>query len=248
MQRILQSSTQRVEILRPHERGSDDIPMDFRDRFLTLDFLRRLTHNPLNMITLRDALAEIVPVTDISRLTDDEILQQFAWLVACKYFELVPMVEEMPRLVGLGTLREADSTADSSASSEADSAGPAGATETAEQPPVTTATPPATIAEPSETTAAPPATIAEPSATTPAPPVSLAAPEEETDWIEFRVVDDETDMPMSGIGLKIKLPTEEIKDYTTDANGIVRIDDLTPGTCDIVEITDPDAGEVVLVE
>jgi len=225
---ILQSSTQRVEILRPYKRNSDDIPMDFRDRFFTLDFLRRLTRDPLNMTTLRNALAEIVPVTDISRLTDDEILQQFAWQIACKYFELVPRVEELPHIVGLGTLSDADSEADSSAdsaadpssSSEADSAGPAGATETAEQAPATTAMP------------------------TPPPDV----PEEETDWIEFRVVDDETDLPLSDIGLKIKLPTGETKDYTTDSNGIVRIDDLTPGTCDIIEMTDPDAAEVVGVE
>ena len=223
MKWILQSSTQRVEILRSHECDSDDIPMEFRDRSLTLDFLRRLTHNPLNMTTLRSALAEIVPVMDISRLTDDEILQQFAWQIARRYFELVPRVEEFPHLVGLGTSSDADSgtdsSTDSSVSSGTDSADTASATETAAQAPAISAAPTDTV-----------------------------APEEETDWIEFRVVNDETDLPMSNIGLKIKLSTGEIKDYMTDANGIVRIDDLPPGTCDIIEMTDPDAAEVVGVE
>ena len=207
LRRILQSGTQKVEILRSHELDSDDTPMEFGDRLLTLDLLRGFMHDPLNMVTLRSALAELIPVTDIFRLTDEEVLQQFAWQISRRYFELVLRVEELPRLVGPGTSSD-DSEADSETAAE-------------EEAPATSAAPIAT-AVPEE--------------------------EEETDWIEFRVVDDETDQPVSGIGLKIKLPAGETKDYTTDSNGIVHIDDLPPGTCDIVEITDPDASEVVQVE
>ncbi len=200
MKRILRHGVQRVEILRSHECDSDDIPMKFGDRLLMLEFLRGFMHDPLNMATLRNALAEQLPFMDIIRLKDDEILQQFAWQITRRYFELVPRVIELSRFVGPGA---------SSDDSEADSEAGAGEA------------------------AAPPA---------------AAAPQEETDWIEFRVVNDETDLPVPGIGLKVKLTTGETKDYTTDANGIVRIDDLPPGTCDIVEITDPDASEVVRVE
>ncbi|MFC1716730.1 SpaA isopeptide-forming pilin-related protein [Candidatus Poribacteria bacterium] len=202
MRRILETDTQRVEILRSHERDSADVPLEFRDRLLMLDFLREFMHDPLNMATLRYALSELLPFMDIIRLKDDEVIQQFAWQVTRRYFDLVLRVQGIPRLVGPG---------ESSDESEPDSEAAAGADETAEE----------------------------------APP---AAVEEETDWIEFRVVNDETDVPISGVGLKIRLTTGETRDYTTDANGLVHIDDLPSGTCDIVEITDPDASEVVQVE
>ena len=212
MRRILESNTRRVEILRLHERDAADVPMRFGDRLLTLDFLRVFMRDPMNMMTLRNALAEVFPVMDISRLTDDETLQRFSWQIADRYFELVLRVEGISHLVGVGAGESSE------AGSEADSEAAGGADETAQEAPVTSV---------------------------PAAPI---APQEERDWIEFRIVDDETDLPMPGIELKIKLPTGETKDYTTDANGIVHIDDLTSGTCDIVEMTDPDASEVVRVE
>ena len=221
MKRILQSSVQRVEILWSHECDSADVPVEFADRLSALDFLRSFMHDPLNMVTLRSALAEQFPFMDILRLTDEEILQQFAWQITRRYFELVPRIEEPLRIIGPGTSSEADSEADSEASSGTDPATAAGATGTSEETPATSAAPTDT---------------------------DTAVSEEETDWIEFRVVGHETDLPMSGIGLRIRLPTGEMRDYTTDSNGIVRIEDLSSGTCDILEITDPDAAEVVQME
>lgn len=224
MRRTIRSFTQRIDILRPYECDPDDIPVEFRDRFFTLDFLRRLTLDPLNMVTIRNALSEIFPVMDVLRLTDDEILKQFAWQIACGYFKLVPREEKIPRIMGPGVSSEADSEADSQDDS-AGTAGAAGTTETTEEAPATSTTPTETETD-----------------------TDTTATEEETDWIEFRVVNDETDEPMSGIGLKIKLTTGETKDYTTDGSGMIRIDDLPPGTCDIEEILDPDASEIVQVE
>ena len=65
MRRILESNTHRVEILRLHERDTADVPMEFGDRLLTLDFLRAFIRDPMNMITLRNILAEVFPVMDI---------------------------------------------------------------------------------------------------------------------------------------------------------------------------------------
>lgn len=217
MQWILQNSTQRIEILRPHELDSDDIPVEFRDIYSALDFLRNFTLDPFSMIALRSVLAGVAPIMNIYRLTDDELLQQLAWQIAYKHLFLVKRAEELPHVSGLGVLSDAETEDDSSA----DSADTADATtELAEQ----------STTDTEESTDSP------------------AVNEEITDWIEFRIVDDETDMPMPDVGLKIRLPDGEIKDYTTDSNGIVRIDNLSPGTCDIVEMTDPDAAEVIAVE
>ena len=227
MRRTIRSFTQKIDILRPYECDPDDIPMEFGDRFFTLDFLHRLTLDPLNMITIRNAISEFLPVVDVLRLTDDAVLQQFAWQIACGYFKLIPREEKIPRIMGPGVSPEADSEADSqddsAASSGAGTDGAGAATETAEEAPAGGAASTDTDTD-------------------------TDATEEETDWIEFKVVNDETEQPMSGIGLKIKLTTGETKDYTTDSSGMVRIDDLPPGTCDIEEIRDPDASEIVQVE
>ncbi len=227
MRRIIRSGAQRIAILRSHECGSDDIPMQIGYRFLTLDFLRVFAHEPLYMKTIRNVLAEHLSVMDILRLTDEEVLQQFTWQITEGYIRLVRWIESPLRATGRSASSEDYSESDSvagqdthsevssEASSGTDSGIGAGVAETAEESTIDT-----------ETT----------------------VPQEETDWIEFRVVDDGTGQPVSGVRLKIRLPTGEIRDYTTDGDGIVRIGDLPDGMCDIVEIKDLDAAEVVQVE
>ena len=78
-----------------------------------------------------------------------------------------------------------------------------------------------------------------------APPIAVAP--EVANWIKFQVVDDETDQPVQGVKLKIKLPTGEVKEFTTDTQGMIEIKDLPPGTCDIEEMIDDEALEVVQV-
>lgn len=64
-------------------------------------------------------------------------------------------------------------------------------------------------------------------------------------WIKFRVVDDETGQPVQGVKLKVRLPAGTVKEYTTNADGMVQIDDLPSGTCDIEKMLDADALEVI---
>lgn len=79
------------------------------------------------------------------------------------------------------------------------------------------------------------------------PAEEAAAIAPEPDWIKFRVVEDETGQPVSGVTLKVKLPTGEIWDFTTDGNGEIEIKDIPSGTCAIMKMTDADALEVVQV-
>jgi hypothetical protein len=87
-----------------------------------------------------------------------------------------------------------------------------------------------------------PAATEEPRAATLAP---QPAPQPALSWIKFQVLDDETGQPVQGVGLKVKLPTGTVKEYMTDANGMVQIDDLPSGACDIEKMLDSDALEVV---
>ena len=77
------------------------------------------------------------------------------------------------------------------------------------------------------------------------PPPPKKKPEKT--WIEFKVVWDETDEPVPWVKLRITLPDGIENFYTTRPNGTVRIKDILPGTCDIGEMIDKDALEVVKV-
>jgi hypothetical protein len=89
-----------------------------------------------------------------------------------------------------------------------------------------------------------------------APPQEAVAKEEslpppkkkpEKTWVEFKVVWDETNEPVPWVKLRITLPDGIENFYTTKPNGTVRIKDIIPGTCDIGEMIDKDALEVVKV-
>jgi hypothetical protein len=88
--RFLRSTGQRIEILRWYECGPEDTFMEFHDRFFALGFLRSLMSDPLNMVTLRSVLVDILQDTeDTSRLMDHEILEQLAGQIARGYVRLV---------------------------------------------------------------------------------------------------------------------------------------------------------------
>ncbi len=90
MSRFLRSTGRRIEILRWYECGPEDTFMEFHDRFFALSFLRSLMTDPLNMVTLRSALVDILQDTeDTSRLMDHEILEQLAGQIARGYIRLV---------------------------------------------------------------------------------------------------------------------------------------------------------------
>lgn len=66
-----------------------------------------------------------------------------------------------------------------------------------------------------------------------------------TSWITFEVIDDETGAPVAGVKLRIKGPNVAVGIYTTDADGIVHLTDLPAGTCDIEQVLDSEAFEIV---
>src|SRR5262245_54139069 len=66
-------------------------------------------------------------------------------------------------------------------------------------------------------------------------------------WIEFRVLDDDTDEPYGGVQLELKLTTGEVRQFTTDGAGRIRIDGIPAGSCDVQKMLDDLALEVVKV-
>jgi hypothetical protein len=72
-------------------------------------------------------------------------------------------------------------------------------------------------------------------------------PDTETHWIRFQIVDDETENPLDGVELTLRLPDGSIQSYTSDSNGTVYIPDLSTGVCDIEELNHDHAVEVVEV-
>lgn len=76
-------------------------------------------------------------------------------------------------------------------------------------------------------------------------PKAAIEPAQKTNWVAFQVVYDDTDEPVSGVDLKIKLPDGTANIYTTDAAGKIYIAGLPEGMCDIKEMLDNDALEVV---
>lgn len=77
---------------------------------------------------------------------------------------------------------------------------------------------------------------------TPTPPPDDT---EAVNWITFQVIDDDTGAPLSDVPLKLKLSDGTVGTYTTDPHGRVHVPDLPDGTCDILEISDDEALEIV---
>ena len=67
-------------------------------------------------------------------------------------------------------------------------------------------------------------------------------------WIEFELLDDNTDEPIASVPFSIKLPNGNTVTKSTDATGVIRIDDVPPGVCDIKKIADDRGLEVIRVE
>lgn len=74
-----------------------------------------------------------------------------------------------------------------------------------------------------------------------------AKPVDQT-WIEFQLLDDKTEEPLVGVPFTILLPTGAEVTKSTDAEGVIRIDGVPPGVCDIKKITDDRGLEVIRVE
>jgi hypothetical protein len=79
-----------------------------------------------------------------------------------------------------------------------------------------------------------------------AAPAPAAVPEAEH-WIKLQIVDEDTNEPVEGVPLKIKLPSGEVKEVKSDNNGTIEVKGVPEGTWDIEEMLDSDALEVVKV-
>lgn len=66
-----------------------------------------------------------------------------------------------------------------------------------------------------------------------APAQAGPVPKAQRTWFQVKVVDEKTGDPVSSVRLKITLPDGVEDYYTTSAGGLVRIDDIPAGTCDI---------------
>lgn len=64
------------------------------------------------------------------------------------------------------------------------------------------------------------------------PPIVVAT-EEKTSWIKFRVVEDETGDPIPGVKLRVQLPNGQFHDYSTRPDGMVEVDNIDPGICNV---------------
>ncbi len=51
-------------------------------------------------------------------------------------------------------------------------------------------------------------------------------------WIEILVINDLTGQPVPWVRMAVKLPSGEENFYTTDNEGLIRVEDIEPGTCD----------------
>ena len=75
-------------------------------------------------------------------------------------------------------------------------------------------------------------------------PEKPAPLKEQKYWIHFQLVDDETGEPVPGVTAKLKLPTGEIKEVTSDGEGRIRVRGLPSGTWDLQQMECSDVLEV----
>ncbi len=79
--------------------------------------------------------------------------------------------------------------------------------------------------------------------TDPTPP-----PIKKTHWVKFKLQDDVTGEPVPNVTLKIKLPNNSVVSRTTDANGMIAIENLGGGSCSVEGMTDNEALAVTKVQ
>jgi hypothetical protein len=85
----------------------------------------------------------------------------------------------------------------------------------------------------------------QPPAPVPPPPPLPPGPKSLT-WVEFVVVDDVSDEPVNWVRLVVRTPDGNQNYHTTNAEGLVRIEELERGTCDVwCELKNPQKSDVL---
>jgi len=82
VRRVLSHGSQTVELVRLGETPSAEAEVALSSRASAIAFLRAFTRDPLNMNTLRRALAEEIGRQRVSRLRDPEVVEQLAAQIA----------------------------------------------------------------------------------------------------------------------------------------------------------------------
>jgi hypothetical protein len=72
-------------------------------------------------------------------------------------------------------------------------------------------------------------------------------PTQKGDFIIFKVVDNDTGKPLTGVKLKVKLTTGQVGEFTTDWRGTAEIRGIPSGACDIDGMSYEELLEVVEV-
>lgn len=201
------------------------------DPHLALACLLRVASDPFAMGALREIASRDLGISAVYRCTDGELLDQIARQVAAGRLCLVPRDRPARPSApeGSGALPPREPTPEESAEGSRVPLHPV-----SPQPPTGGHGP-----APSSPTPAPPATPA-PSESAPTGVV--------TPWITVRLIDDATGAPAANVRLRLRKPDGTVGIYTTDAAGSVHLTDLPSGTCDLEEVMDEDALEVVRVE
>lgn len=156
MRGFLHSAGQRIQILRWYECGPEDTFIQFHDGLSVVSFLREFMNNPMNMATLRREVLELLQnSTDISRLTDHQILQQLSIQITCDYIRLVLKEDRLLQIGGEagssgGTTAEAVEVEETP--SETEVAAPVESVAASEPPPVQETQPAVTPSESPEPT------------------------------------------------------------------------------------------------
>jgi len=175
-----------------------DSDLQFPDSFSAYNYLSSGRHDPLNMMRMRDLLAE--QELDVHRMDDHQILEQLTWCFVDRKNRITTRVPESSFI---------DNKSSTSAQAELTD-------EPTEQEIIT--------------------------------PVPTPAVQVNTNWLKVQILDDETNQPLSNVSLNIKLPDGALKELKCDSEGIVELNDLTPGTFDIEQVIDTDALEIVSLD
>lgn len=223
----LRGPFEQVELREWHEMREGEATTPIPDAHFACAFLRDLARSPFEMAELRHAVERSLTTFSVRDRSDEEVVEQVARLLAEGRLLLVPIprYEAGPALANPRAAPPPAQSAPDAASS------PRGSTA------------PRTPLSPRRVPAAPSAGDPPESPTLPIPPTQPL-----TSWITFNLVDEDTGAPVSGVSLRVKGPDGGVSVHTTDAAGTVHLPSLPFGTCDVEEILDPDALEVVSVE
>jgi hypothetical protein len=95
MRTMLRYGSEWIEIMSWFEPRRTDVVLNIRDRSSALQFLRRFLRDPMDMMALRNSLADGFCSARVFGWTDHEVLEQLAWRIACGQTAVVSKFAEV---------------------------------------------------------------------------------------------------------------------------------------------------------